>query len=74
MNAYLTHHFASARETEIRLRAAEFADRVTDDWHDVPRRHLADLLGERLVHLGARLLTDRRTAERIESDLRSAAA
>ena len=72
MNDYLTHHFAQAREAEIRARVA--AARTTDEWHDSPRRLLVDLLGERLDQLGDRLLGDRCIAERIESDLRAAAA
>ncbi len=72
MNDYLTHHFARAREADIRFRITATA--ALDAWHDAPRRSLADLLGERLVHLGARLLADRSAAERIKRDLRPAAA
>ena len=72
MNQYLTHHFAQAREIEIRARLASVW--IPDGWHPRPDRGFSDLVGHRLVQLGARLLADRGLAERIEGYLRPRAA
>ncbi len=72
MNQYLNHHFSQAREIDIRTRVA--SARIPDGWHPRPDRGFSDLVGHRLVQLGARLLADRGLAEQIEGHLRPRAA
>lgn len=68
MNDYLTHHFAQAREADIRRDGASVV--VDEMWVD-----RADTIGQRigltLVHMGARLM-DRGVVVRVERLARAA--
>jgi len=72
MNQSLSAHYAHARQDEIERLVS--GRRVADQWQPAPPGRLVDLMGRGLVHLGARLISDRRAAERIESHLPRRAA
>jgi hypothetical protein len=72
MNHSLNTHFAQARQREIaRLVSGR---RIADQWQPAPPGRLVDRMGKSLVHLGARLISDRHAAQRIENELHSKAA
>ena len=59
MNTYLSHAYAQTRENDIRRSVV--SSRTTDVWHRSGHGFTA-LVGRTLVHLGSRLLDDRRAA------------
>ena len=65
MNQSLSVHFAQARQAEIQRSVS--GRQVADQWQPAPPGRLIDLMGKSLVHLGARLISDRQIADRIES-------
>jgi hypothetical protein len=71
MNTHLSHAYAQTREEDIRR--SVLSSRTSDGWHSTGQR-LTARLGRTLVHLGSRLLEDRRPVTEIHGHIPRVAA